>query len=369
MGGHGLMGGGDLTIKGESQHGSHVQGQGHHVVAKVVEAGAGLEHGSGAFADLAEGVGPFGLGGSVHDGGGSAEFANMPDRIPEAPGNTEIPGRACGVRICGFLRIIRIVISWPGLRAPPASHPQHSAPGSQPVTPSLECCMSEMSCRGLRLRPLNRALLSVFVPFITCAAFAQGLHAAETDVLTLSPVRVEEGRGVEEAPSERSGRYTVRRSRSATGLNLSLKDTPQSVSVLTRAEMNDFRLNSVNEALAASSGVMVEKVETDRTYYTARGFDITSFQVDGVGVPFAYGNVYGDLDTALYDRVEVVYGANGLTTGTGYPAATVNFVRKRPTPDFQASAGLKLGSWNSRRLDGDVSGALVESGRLRGRLG
>lgn len=228
--------------------------------------------------------------------------------------------------------------------------------------------MSEMSCRGLRLRPLNRALLSVFVPFITCAAFAQGLHAAESDVLTLSPVRVEEGRGVDEAPSERSGRYTVRRSRSATGLNLSLKDTPQSVSVLTRAEMNDFRLNSVNEALAASSGVMVEKVETDRTYYTARGFDITSFQVDGVGVPFAYGNVYGDLDTALYDRVEVVYGANGLTTGTGYPAATVNFVRKRPTPDFQASAGLKLGSWNSRRLDGDVSGALVESGRLRGRL-
>jgi outer-membrane receptor for ferric coprogen and ferric-rhodotorulic acid len=219
--------------------------------------------------------------------------------------------------------------------------------------------MSEMSCRGMRLHPLSCALLSLF---------SVGSLAAEPEAPTLSPVRVEAHSAADEPPSERSGRYAVRRSRSATGLNLGLQETPQSVSVLTRAEMNDFRLDSVNEALAASSGVMVEKVETDRTYYTARGFDITTFQLDGVGVPFAYGNVYGNLDTALYDRVEVVYGANGLSTGTGYPAATVNFVRKRPTPDFQASAGLKLGSWNSRRLDGDVSGALVESGRLRGRL-
>ncbi|MCT6980900.1 TonB-dependent receptor plug domain-containing protein, partial [Salmonella enterica subsp. enterica serovar Oranienburg] len=88
------------------------------------------------------------------------------------------------------------------------------------------------------------------------------------------------------------------------------------------------------------TGVNVERVETDRTYYSARGFDVTNFLVDGVGLPFANGQQEGDLDTALYQRVEVLRGANGLLSFTGNPSATINFVRKRPTADFQGSVGL-----------------------------
>ncbi|WP_157991690.1 TonB-dependent siderophore receptor [Caldimonas tepidiphila] len=168
--------------------------------------------------------------------------------------------------------------------------------------------------------------------------------------------------------SERSGAYTVRHSRSATGLALSPRETPQSVSVVTRSQMDDFGLNSVNKVLDATPGVTVEKVETDRTYYTSRGFDITNFQVDGIGLPFAYGNVLGDLDTAIYDRVEVTRGATGLMSGTGNPSATVNYVRKRPTAVLQASAGLTLGSWNDRRVEADVAGPLTPSRSVRGRL-
>jgi len=204
--------------------------------------------------------------------------------------------------------------------------------------------------------PLACALLALFA-----------LPASAAEDVTLAPVKVA-AQTDQEPPSERSGAYTVRRSRSATGLNLSLRETPQTVSVITRAQMDDFQLNSVNDALSASSGVMVEKIETSRTYYTARGFDITSFQADGVGMPFIYGNIYGDMDAAIYDRVEAVYGANGLMTSTGYPAATINFVRKRPTVDLQASVKGTLGSWNTYRLDADVSRALVESGAIRGRL-
>lgn len=168
--------------------------------------------------------------------------------------------------------------------------------------------------------------------------------------------------------TEKTGLYTTRQSASATGLKLSLRETPQTVSVVTRAQMDDFRLTSVNDVLAATSGVTVEKVETDRTYYTARGFDITNFQTDGIGQPFAHGNVNGDIDTAIYDRVDAVYGANGLISATGFPSATINFIRKRPTADFAASAGLTAGSWDKYRLDGDVSGKLIDSGYLRGRL-
>jgi outer membrane receptor for ferric coprogen and ferric-rhodotorulic acid len=108
--------------------------------------------------------------------------------------------------------------------------------------------------------------------------------------------------------------------------------------------MEDFRLDTINDVLA-NTGVTVEKVETNRTYYTARGFDITNFQMDGIGVPMTYSLQYGDIDMAMFDRVEIVRGANGLSSSTGNPSATVNFIRKRPTDDFQASAGLTIGSW------------------------
>ena len=168
--------------------------------------------------------------------------------------------------------------------------------------------------------------------------------------------------------SEKSDAYTVRKSTAATGLNQSLRDTPQSVSVITRSLMNDFALTNVNDVLEAATGVVTEKVETDRTYYTARGFDIVNFQLDGIGTPFVYGLVDGDVDTAVYDRVEVVRGATGLMSGTGNPSATINFVRKRPTGKLQAATGLSLGSWNDKRFEADVSGPLNAAGTLRGRL-
>ncbi len=169
-------------------------------------------------------------------------------------------------------------------------------------------------------------------------------------------------------PSERTGLYTTTSSRSSTGLDLSLRETPNTVSVITRSQLDDFRLNSANEALSAASGIVVERPETDRSYYSARGFDVTNFQFDGIGVPFVYDIVNGDIDTAIYDRIEVVYGANGLMTPTGFPSATVNFIRKRPTASLAAAASLSGGSWDRYRLDADVSGPLIESGRVRGRM-
>lgn len=197
-------------------------------------------------------------------------------------------------------------------------------------------------------------------------AWAQTAAPAQNEV-TLATVQVTAEAAVE-PPSEQSRSYAVKRSTAATKLDIPLKETPQAVSVVTRARIEDFQLNSVNDLLDTVTGINVERVETDRTYYSARGFDITNFQIDGVGVPFIYGNQYGDIDISPYDRVEVIKGANGLISATGNPSATVNFVRKRPTTDFQASAGLSVGSWNKKRLEADVSGPLNEAGSVRGRF-
>ncbi|WP_431052790.1 TonB-dependent siderophore receptor [Roseateles sp. L2-2] len=182
---------------------------------------------------------------------------------------------------------------------------------------------------------------------------------------TLPAVRIKARTGL--PASETTDRYGAPASSTATRLALSPRETPQSVTVVTRARMDDFGLLNANDVLASTTGVSVDVVETDRTYFNARGFDISNFQIDGVGMPFTNGDQLGDIDTALYDRVEVLRGANGLLSSTGNPAATVNYVRKRPTADFQASFGLTLGSWDKKRAEGDISGPLNESGTLRGR--
>ena len=151
----------------------------------------------------------------------------------------------------------------------------------------------------------------------------------------------------------------------ATKLDLTIFDTPQTVTAVSRVQLEDFVLDKVDLVLDYTPGVTVEEVETHRTYYTARGFDIVNFQYDGIGTPFAFGLVQGQSDTAIYEKVEVVKGAAGLITGLANPSATVNFVRKRPTDNVQASARASANEWNGYRLDGDVSGNLGNVGRGR----
>lgn len=154
--------------------------------------------------------------------------------------------------------------------------------------------------------------------------------------------------------------YNAHSASGASKLDLAISDIPQSVSVITNAQMSDFQLNNINAALDSVTGVNVERIETDRTYYTARGFDITNFQVDGIGLPLSSGSNHADEDTAIYDRIEVIRGANGLMTGVGNPSATVNFIRKRPTSDNQLTVNGSYGSFDNARIELDGSANLSD---------
>ncbi|WP_434950225.1 TonB-dependent siderophore receptor [Shewanella sp. HL-SH4] len=155
--------------------------------------------------------------------------------------------------------------------------------------------------------------------------------------------------------------YNAHSASGASRLDLAISDIPQSVSVITDAQLRDFQLNDINSALDTATGINVERIETDRTYYTARGFDVTNFQIDGVGLPLTSGNNHADEDTAIYDRVEVIRGANGLMTGVGNPSATVNFIRKRPTDDNQLNMLASYGSWDNLRLEVDGTAQLNDT--------
>ncbi|AQQ66780.1 hypothetical protein Mag101_03340 [Microbulbifer agarilyticus] len=169
-----------------------------------------------------------------------------------------------------------------------------------------------------------------------------------------------------EVVGEQADSYLLEDLDTATGLGLSIMETPQSVSAIGSALIEDFGMHNLNDALLAVPGIQIESVETDRTYYSSRGFDVTNFQVDGVGLPSTYGSRSGETDLSLYERIEVVRGANGLMSGAGNPSATVNMVRKRPTDELQMSFLATAGSWSKLRLETDVAGTMSDG--LRGRL-
>ncbi|MEN0105425.1 MAG: TonB-dependent siderophore receptor [Pseudomonas sp.] len=171
--------------------------------------------------------------------------------------------------------------------------------------------------------------------------------------------------------SEGTGAYTVGTARAATKLPLSLRETPQSVSVLTRQLMDDQQLSTLNDVLKFTPGISTNHRDSDRYTFYSRGFTIQNYQFDGLPSPVINDSQQYTgtlLDMAIYDRVEVIRGANGLMSGAGNPSATVNLVRKRPTEQFQSYVSGEAGAWDKYRSEGDVSGPLNDSGTVRGRL-
>lgn len=194
--------------------------------------------------------------------------------------------------------------------------------------------------------------------------------ALSTGTLSATAVRAEEGEDKRDiiVTGVRPSDYAIGSQGASTRLDLSLRETPQAVTVITRAQIEDFNLDTIDDVLRQATGVNVDSAETDRTYYNARGFDIVNFQFDGIGQPLAYGLQTGQVDTALFDRVEVVRGATGLLSQTGNPSAAINFVRKRPTRDLGGYASLSYGSYDQVRGDVDINMPLTEGGGIRTRF-
>lgn len=191
-------------------------------------------------------------------------------------------------------------------------------------------------------------------------------RAPAAQTTTLAPVTVS---GML-PPVDTSGTYVVQVTNSATRLNLSPRETPQSVTVVTRQRMDDQSMQNLDDVLQATTGISVVQNGSERSVYQARGQLIDNLQIDGV--PANISNAYSfdainKPTTEIYDRVEVVRGATGLLEGAGNPAAAINLVRKRPGYETTGVMTLSAGSWDDYRTMLDVSSPLNEAKTLRGR--
>lgn len=198
-------------------------------------------------------------------------------------------------------------------------------------------------------------------------ASSGGSEAGAADATTLAPIIV---RG-QSATTEGSGLYTAGPVASATGLPLSIRETPQSVSVVTNQKIKDKAYTSLDQAINDVPGlVALPDFGDTRWQYYGRGSLINSVQYDGLTnaiTTFSRDSSTQD-DLVIYDRVEVVRGATGLLQGTGNPSASINLVRKKPTDTPQNSVTATGSSWGNGRADVDMSRPLNNEGTVRGRF-
>jgi outer membrane receptor for ferric coprogen and ferric-rhodotorulic acid len=238
----------------------------------------------------------------------------------------------------------------------------------QPGTPMTQ------HAHAFRPFRLNRLalLVSCAVPLLAPnAAQAQAQAQAQVQAQAAAPADGIQQVQIRAQKVDDAGSYTARAQNSATPLSLSLRDTPQSVSVITLQRIEDQRLQTVTDVVNNATGVSVNQYETNRSGFTARGFDIDNLQIDGVPTTWEQSWSGGEVASslALYDRVEIVRGATGLMTGAGNPSAAINLVRKHATSKTVTGWGeVGVGRFNERRVMGDVSTPLTTDGRVRARV-
>jgi outer membrane receptor for ferric coprogen and ferric-rhodotorulic acid len=171
---------------------------------------------------------------------------------------------------------------------------------------------------------------------------------------------------------EVKGSYTVNEVvDTATGLGLTLRETPQSVSIITEQRMRDQNMNTILDTVKHSVGVSSTELDNVRSSFKSRGFEVSNYQIDGVPIAWSLAGDAGETvaDVAIYERVEFVRGATGLLTGAGDPSASINLVRKHAnSTDLTGYINVSAGSWNKKQVTADVSNGLNDSGSIRGRV-
>ncbi|MDF2489631.1 MAG: second ferric pyoverdine receptor, partial [Pseudomonas sp.] len=169
--------------------------------------------------------------------------------------------------------------------------------------------------------------------------------------------------------TEGSQSYTTGAMSTATKLPLTMRETPQAVTVITRQRMDDQNMTSINDVVRATPGLFLNFSNgPGRQSYIARGFDIDNLMYDGIPSGYNGVTVGAQPNLAMFDRVEVVRGATGLVTGAGNPSAAINLVRKRPLAEQSVTLTGAAGSWDDYRGEIDASSPLNDSGTLRGRV-
>lgn len=167
------------------------------------------------------------------------------------------------------------------------------------------------------------------------------------------------------------GTYAAKHSATGTKTDTPIEKTPQSVSIVTREEMDMRQPDTVKGALAYTPGVMVGNRGASTAYdaVNIRGFSSvgTNMYLDGLKLQDDNYSIY-QIDPYFLERAEVLRGPSSVLYGKSNPGGVVALVSKRPTTETLREVQFKMGTDNLFQTGFDFGGALDDDGIYSYRL-
>ncbi|MFM5913439.1 MAG: TonB-dependent receptor [Chakrabartia godavariana] len=192
-----------------------------------------------------------------------------------------------------------------------------------------------------------RRLLLLSTAFLSAPALAE--EAAGDEVPTIIVTGQADG-------------YVATNSVSALKTDTPLIDVPQTVSVITRQQLDDQAQHSMADVLRYVPGTTVGQGEGNRDQITIRGQNTTAdFFVDGVRDDVQYYRTLYNIE-----RVEILKGATALLFGRGGGGGVINRVQKAPSAEqtFGTVAG-SLNSFGNWDVAADLNAPLSDRAAVR----
>jgi iron complex outermembrane receptor protein len=162
---------------------------------------------------------------------------------------------------------------------------------------------------------------------------------------------------------------------SATKTALSIRDTPQAISVTTRESMEIRQVRDLTSALELTAG-LTSGIAADGGPFAGRGlgggegFLMRGQELQGRRDVRMDGFVVASrtFDMVAFERIEVVKGPSSVLYGQGSLGGFINMIRRKPQAQFAGSVVAQAASWDSYRAEFDLTGALDDNERYRGRV-
>lgn len=208
-------------------------------------------------------------------------------------------------------------------------------------------------------------LAGIALVLVTPLAWSQtdvGTTPAADATTTLQAVTVQGRRG-EDA-------YIAKQGTAGSKTDTPLIETPQSVSVITREQLDAQNVQSLSQALTYTPGVSVNGTGTDTRYDwpLIRGFSATTYGLYLDGLRWMPNQLSGRFDTYGLERIEILKGPASVLYGQGTPGGLIDMVSKLPTAEALREVQIDYGSYDRRQLKADLSGPIDSEARWLYRL-
>ncbi len=165
--------------------------------------------------------------------------------------------------------------------------------------------------------------------------------------------------------------YVATNSTAGTKTNTPLIETPQSISVVTRKELEDRNVQTLKDAVNYTPGVTTTAFGYDPRFdsFYIRGFDVTYTGIYRDGLRQGGGNfAIPKIEPYGLDSATILRGPASGLYGLGSPGGIVDVTTKRPTLTPFGEVQLQVGNYDRYQGSFDIGGPVPGSDQLYYRL-